>query len=77
MGGGMVGDEGVGAEGAHEILEAGDIGATGRKDQACVEQLSVKLLCFFEVMGGTVQPLFDRRAVFSFFGTCDGDGAFR
>ena len=72
-----MGDEGVGAEGTHEILEASDICMTGQKDQACMEQLSVKLLCFFEVVGGMVQPLFDHHAVFSFFGTCDGDGVFQ
>ena len=72
-----MGDKGVGAEGSHETLEACDICTTGRKDQAGVEKLAIKLLSFFKVMGGVRQPLFDRRAIFGLLGTCDGDRALR
>ena len=71
-----MGDKGVGAEGSHESFEASDIGTPGRKDQARVEELAVKLLCFLEVVGGVRQPFFDGRAIFGFFGASDGDGAF-
>ena len=49
---GMVRYKRVGAEGAHEALQTREVSPAGWKDQASVEQLTVKLLSFLKVVCG-------------------------
>ena len=75
--GGMVGNERVCVERSHEAFQVGEISMAGRDHQASVEKLAVKLLGFFQRMGGVLQPIFDCCSIFGFLFVRDGNRAFK
>ena len=62
-------------KGTQHGFQAGEVSPSSRDDQACVQELSVKLLYFFQHVCALGLPLLDCFLVFELFGRKDGDSA--